>query len=170
MQETLEKLYAYAIQYGLSFIYALLIFFIGRWIAALISRLIEKALLRSKTNAALVSFIKTLIYYGLLIFVIIAALSKLGIETTSFVAIIGAAGLAIGLALQGSLANFASGVLLILFQHFRIGDEIEAGGASGTVKEIQIFNTVLETKEGKKVIIPNSKITSDKITIVNPQR
>jgi small conductance mechanosensitive channel len=101
-----------------------------------------------------------------LIFVCIAALNKIGIETTSFVALIGAAGLAIGLALQGSLANFAAGVMLIFLQPFKIGDEVEAGGASGFVREIQIFSTIMETRDKKKVIVPNAKITSDKIVVL----
>ncbi len=120
---------------------------------------------KGKLNETLASFLKNIIYYVLLMFVIIAALNKLGIETTSFVAIIGAAGLAVGLALQGSLANFAAGVMLILFQPFKVGDEIDAGGASGIVKEIQIFSTIMETNDKKTIIIPNAKITSDKIVI-----
>ena len=95
----------------------------------------------------------------------IAALNKIGIETNSFLAIIGAAGLAVGLALQGSLSNFAAGVMMIIFHPFKLGDYVEAGGAEGTVTEIQIFSTVIETKDNKRVIVPNAKITGDKITI-----
>ena len=165
MSNILEKLYCYVVQYGLTFIYALLIFFIGKWIAKLISRISASAMAKASFNETLASFFKNIIYYGILAFVVTAALNKLGIETTSFVAIMGAAGLAVGLALQGSLANFAAGVMLIIFHPIRVGDKVEAGGASGTVKEIQIFSTVLETKEKNKVIVPNSKITGDKITI-----
>jgi small conductance mechanosensitive channel len=155
----------YFMQYGLSFVYAILIFIIGKWVARLASKMASTAMLKSKLNETLASFLKNIIYYVFLIFVCIAALNKIGIETTSFVALIGAAGLAVGLALQGSLANFAAGVMLILFQPFKVGDEVEAGGASGMVKEIQIFSTIMETNDKKKIIMPNAKITSDKIII-----
>jgi small conductance mechanosensitive channel len=168
MQETIDKLYGYAIQYGLSFIAAVLIFIIGKWVARFASRLIEGAMVRSKVEQTLASFTKNIIYYAILIFVIIAALGKLGIQTSSFVALIGAAGLAVGLSLQGSLANFAAGVMLIMFEPFKTGDTIEAGGAVGKVQEIQIFNTILAAAENKKVILPNSKITGDKI-VVHPR-
>ena len=165
MQNIVDKATGYLMQYGFTFVYALLIFIIGKWLARLISKITGTAMKKSKFNVTLASFLKNIIYYMLLIFVCIAALSKIGIETTSFVALIGAAGLAVGLALQGSLANFAAGVMLILFQPFKIGDEVEAGGASGIVKEIQIFSTIMETKDNKKIIVPNAKITADKIII-----
>ena len=165
MQNMLDKAVGYFMQYGLSFVYAILIFIIGKWVARFVSKIAGTAMTKGKLNETLASFLKNIIYYVLLIFVIIAALNKLGIETTSFIAIIGAAGLAVGLALQGSLANFAAGVMLILFQPFKVGDEVEAGGASGIVKEIQIFSTIMETNDKKKIIVPNAKITSDKIVI-----
>ena len=126
-------------------------------------------LIRSKIEKTLASFAKNISYAGLLTFVAIAALNKLGVETNSFLAIIGAAGLAIGLALQGSLSNFAAGVMMILFQPFHLGDYVEAGGAEGTVAEIQIFTTIIETKDHKRVIVPNAKITGDKITVHPPK-
>ena len=165
MQNILDKAFGYFMQYGLSFVYAILIFIIGKWVARLVSQIASATMTKAKLNETLASFLKNIIYYVLLIFVAIAALNKLGIETTSFVAIIGAAGLAVGLALQGSLANFAAGVMLILFQPFKVGDEVDAGGANGIVKEIQIFSTIMETNDKKKIIIPNAKITSDKIVI-----
>jgi small conductance mechanosensitive channel len=125
-------------------------------------------LYRSKVEQTLASFAKNMIYYAILIFVIIAALGKLGVQTSSFVALIGAAGLAVGLSLQGTLANFAAGVMLIMFEPFKAGDTIEAAGATGKVQEIQIFNTILAAADNKKVIMPNSKITGDKI-IVHPR-
>lgn len=164
MQTWVDKAYGYLVQYGMSVVAALLIFLIGRWVARLIAGLAEKGMVKSKVNETLAIFAKNIIYFALLIFVILAALNQLGIQTTSFVAIIGAAGLAVGLALQGTLANFAAGVMLIMFQPFKVGDEVEAGGAAGTVKEIQIFSTIIH-KENKKIIVPNAKITSDKITI-----
>lgn len=164
MQEALDKVYGYAVQYGLSFLAAILIFIIGKWVARLVARLIENAMAKSKIEKTLASFAKNMIYYTILIFVIIAALGKLGIQTSSFVALIGAAGLAVGLALQGSLANFAAGVMIIMFEPFKTGNTIESSGATGVVEEIQIFNTILRS-ENKKIILPNAKITSDKIVV-----
>lgn len=165
MRIYLEKMYEHIIQYGMNLIAAVLIFVIGKWMARIISRFIEKALLKSKVNKTLTSFSKNIIYFGILIFVIIAVLNKLGIETSSFVVIVGAAGLAIGLALQGSLSNFAAGVMLVIFQPFQVDDFIEAAGAIGTVEEIQTFNTVLKSPDNKRIILPNAKITADKITV-----
>lgn len=165
MQEQLDKVYGYLIQYGINFVSAILIFVIGKWVAKIVSNLFEKFLLNTKIEKTLAVFGKNIAYFTILVFVSIAALNKLGIETNSFLAIIGAAGLAVGLALQGSLSNFAAGVMMILFQPFRIHDYVEAGGAEGTVTEIQIFNTIITTKDNKRVIVPNAKITGDKITV-----
>jgi small conductance mechanosensitive channel len=163
--EKWEKFMGYVVQYGVNLLAAVLIFIIGRWVAGLLSRAFEKAMTRTRVNETLASFAKNMIYYSILVFVAIAALNKLGVETNSFVAIIGAAGLAVGFALQGSLANFAAGVMVILFQPFGVGDTIEAGGAAGVVKEIQIFSTIILTPDNKRVIVPNAKITGDKITV-----
>ncbi len=166
MQNILDKAISLFMKYGISFVYAILIVIIGKWVARLVSQMTGAAMHKAKINETLTSFLKNIIYYVLLIFVCIAALNKVGIETTSFVAILGAAGLAVGLALQGSLANFAAGVMLILFQPFKVGDQVEAGGASGLVKEIQIFSTIIDSNDKKAIIIvPNAKITSDKITV-----
>ena len=154
------------ISYGMNVLAAILIVLIGKWIARIVSNIAERAMSGGKLNKTLVTFGKNIVYYGILTFVGIAALNKVGIETSSFLAIIGAAGLAVGLALQGSLSNFAAGVMLILFHHFDVGDTIEAGGASGKVEEIQIFNTIITSADNKKIIIPNAKITSDKIIII----
>ena len=165
MQETIEKVYGYLIQYGINLVAAILIFVIGKWVARLIAGLLDKALLKSKIEKTLATFFKNIAYYTILAFVAIAALNKMGVETNSFLAIVGAAGLAVGLALQGSLSNFAAGVMMILFHPFRVDDYVEAGGAEGTVTEIQIFNTIIITKDNKRVIVPNAKITGDKITV-----
>lgn len=165
MQATLDKIYGYIVQYGLSFLAAILIFVIGKWVAKLVAQLIEKAMSKTKVDPTLISFTKNMAYYAILIFVIIASLGKVGVQTNSFVALIGAAGLAVGFALQGTLANFAAGVMIILFETFKAGDTIETSGTTGKVQEIQIFNTILQTTDNKKVIIPNSKITGDKIII-----
>lgn len=163
--EKWEKIISNLMQFGINFVAAIIIFLIGKWAARMVSRLFEKGMAKSKLNKTLVSFVKNIIYYGILIFVAIASLNKLGIETNSFVALIGAAGLAVGFALQGSLANFAAGVMIILFQPFHVGDTIEAAGAIGTVHEIDIFNTIMITADKKRVIVPNAKITADKITV-----
>lgn len=165
MQGEIDKVYGYLIQYGFNFLAAILIFIIGKWAAKLVSDFIEKPLLNSNIEKTVAIFIRNIVYYTLLVFVCIAALNKMGVETSSFLAIIGAAGLAVGLALQGSLSNFASGVLLILLRPFNLEDYVEAGGAEGTVVEIQIFSTILTTKDNKRVIVPNAKITGDKITV-----
>jgi small conductance mechanosensitive channel len=144
---------------------AILIFIIGKWLAGFISRISEKLMTRAKVDQTLIPFAKNMIYFAILVIVVIMAIGKLGVQTTSFVAVIGAAGLAVGLALQGSLANFAAGVMLILFKPFGVGDTIEASGAIGTVQEIQIFNTILISPENKRIIVPNAKITADKIIV-----
>lgn len=168
MQESFDKIYAYLIQYGMNFLAAILIFIIGKWAARFASRILEGALSRSKLEKTLIVFFRNIAYYTILTFVAIAALNKIGIETSSFLAIIGAAGLAVGLALQGALSNFAAGVMIIIFHPFRLGDYVEAGGGEGTVSEIQIFSTILINRDNKRIIIPNAKLTGDKI-VVHPR-
>ncbi|MDT8302185.1 MAG: mechanosensitive ion channel [Sedimentisphaerales bacterium] len=163
VNEILQTVYEYLAQYGFKVIGALLIFLIGRLVAKILSRWIEKALLKSRIDKTLAKFIKNLSNIVLLVFVVIAALAPLGVETAQFAVVLGAAGLAIGLALQGSLSNFASGFLMIIFRPFKVGDFIEAAGTKGTVKEIQLFNTIMNTPDNIRAIIPNSKITDDKI-------
>lgn len=151
-----------------SFIVALLIFFIGKWIVNKIVAILGKVLRRiNGIDETLVKFLENIVYYALLTVVIIAALNKLGIATTSFLAILGAAGLAIGLALKDSLGNFASGVMIVIFKPFKVGDSVVAGGVTGTVTEVTIFNTVFLTADNQKIIVPNSSITGGSITNVN---
>lgn len=157
-----------AISYTISFIMALLIFFIGKWIVNKIVRILGKVLRKiNGIDLTLVKFLENITYYALITVVIIAALNKLGIATTSFLAILGAAGLAIGLALKDSLGNFASGVMIVIFKPFKVGDSVIAGGVTGTVTEVTIFNTVFLTADNQKIIVPNSSITSASITNVN---
>ncbi len=163
-----DRFYGYVIQYGTNIIAAILIFFIGKYAAVLAAKFVERLMRKGKINETLTAFSKNCVYFLIITFVVLAALNKVGIETNSFLAVIGAAGLAVGLALQGSLANFAAGVMLIIFQPFKVGDFIEAGGAVGSTREIQIFHTIIMTDDNKKVIVPNSKITGDKITIYPP--
>jgi len=163
MDTILDKLYSYFVNYGLNFIAAILILVVGRWIAGFLAKLIEKVMNQATVDKTLSSFVRHLVYMGTMAFVIIAAVNKLGVETTSIVAVIGAAGLAVGLALQGSLANFAAGIMLIIFKPFKVGDLVEIDSITGTVEELQIFNTIISTLDNKKVVFPNSKVTSDKI-------
>jgi small conductance mechanosensitive channel len=157
------KLYEFSTTYGIQIVGAVLILVLGRWLAKLITKGTKKIFARTIKDEMLTKFLGNLVYALLLTVVIIAALSKLGINTTSLIAILGAAGLAVGLALQGSLANFGSGVLLLVFRPFKIGEFVEGAGAIGFVEDLSIFNTTLKTLDNKVVIIPNGKITSDNI-------
>jgi small conductance mechanosensitive channel len=149
--------------YGIKVLAAIVIFIVGRWVAKAIRGLVQRMMRKAQMDETLLKFVGNLTYIALLAFIIIAALSQLGIQTTSFIAVLGAAGLAIGLALQGSLANFAAGFLMILFRPIRVGDYIEGAGTAGTVEEIQIFTTTLATPDNKTVIIPNASLTGDNI-------
>jgi len=163
MQTIGDKIYEYLMTYGLQILAAAAIFIVGRWVAKIISKLIGRALVKAKVERTLTTFVENVSYVVLLVFVIIAALAKLGVQTAQFIAVIGAAGLAIGLALQGSLSNFASGVLLIIFKSFKVGDFVELAGVKGTVQAIQIFNTVLNTLDNVRVTIPNAQVTGASI-------
>ena len=152
------------LSYVLQLVAAVVIFYIGRLVAKAVSRFLEKALLGRSVDKAVVSFIASIVYAMILIATVLMALSQVGVQTTSFIAILGAAGLAVGLALQGSLANFASGILIILFRPFKSGDFIEASGVTGTVDKIEIFQTIMKTPDNKLVIVPNAQITGGAIT------
>lgn len=153
--------------YGLKVLAALAIFFIGKWVAKRAVNITKKLMQKAKVDATLISFAGNVMYGLALAFVVIAALSQLGVETTSLAAVIAAAGLAIGLALQGSLSNLAAGVMIILFRPFKIGDYIEAAGTAGTVEDISIFTTTFKTPDNREIIIPNNNITSDNIVNVS---
>jgi len=163
MDEWVQQINFYLTTYGLQVLAAIVILLVGRWLAKLISKLIGKAMTKANVEAILVKFVANFSYVVLLVFVVIAALAKIGIQTASFIVVLGAAGLAIGLALQGSLANFASGVLMLIFRPFKSGDFIEAAGTKGVVQEIQIFNTILNTPDNVRVIIPNAQVTGGNI-------
>jgi small conductance mechanosensitive channel len=164
MEELYPRLIDWGSLYGLKIVGALAILIIGRIAVGMIVSLIRRLMLRGKVDETLVGFISNIVRVLLLAFVFIAALNNLGVQTTSLIAILGAAGLAIGLALQGSLANFASGVMLIVFRPFTKGEYVEAGGTSGSVEEIRIFNTVLKTPDNKVVVVPNGNIIGGNIT------
>ena len=151
-------------EYGLNLLAALLIFFVGKWLARRLVNLGSRLMNQRGIDATVGGFVSNILYMALLMLVIIAALSQLGIPTAQFIAVIGAAGLAIGLALQGSLSNFASGVLLVTFRPCKVGDYIEAGGVSGTVREITVFSTTLVTPDQRTITVPNSGIMGGPIT------
>lgn len=155
-----DLLLPWAIKIGL----AALIFVVGRWAAKLATNNIDRMMKKAGVDATLTHFLHNVIYAALLIAVIIAAVDQLGIETTSFLAILGAAGLAVGLALQSSLSNFSSGIMLILFRPFKVGDFVEAGGTTGTVEQINVFNTVMTTGDNREIIVPNAQVFGGTIT------
>ncbi len=152
------------LHYSIQIVLAIVIFVIGKAIAKAVAKLIEKSLKHKKVDKAVSGFISSITYSILLVAVVLMALGQVGVETTSFIAVLGAAGLAIGLALKDSLSNFASGVLIIILKPFRSGDFVEAGGVSGVVEKIEIFSTLFKTGDNKVVIVPNSSITSGAIT------
>jgi small conductance mechanosensitive channel len=164
MEETIQKLIDVGVPFVLNVVAAIIIYIIGRWAAKIVSSITQRVMEKAKVDEALVKFSANLVYAAILVFTIIAAIGRLGVQTASFIAVLGAAGLAIGMALQGTLANFAAGVMILLFRPFRIGDFVEAGGSMGSVQEVHIFNTILSAPDNRKIIVPNSQITSGTIT------
>lgn len=156
------------VEYTPSIISALIVLFLGLWLVKRIAIIAEKAMVKKELEVSLCTFLRSLISIGLKIILIVTVAGMMGIGTASFVTILGAAGLAVGLALQGSLSNFAGGVLILIFKPFKVGDTIEAGGQVGDVIEIQIFNTILLTADHKTVILPNGPLSNG--TIVNSTR
>jgi len=162
-QEWLPKIQEYGIEYGLLGLKALAIFIVGKIVAGILRKVADRIMQRSKMDDMLRKFLTNIIYAILMVFVVIATIGALGIQTASLVAVIGAAGLAVGLALQGSLANFAAGVLMIIFRPYKLGDLVNVAGTEGFVEEVEVFTTVLRTPDKTKVIIPNGQIMSDQI-------
>jgi len=162
--EFIQKLQEWFTLHGPTALKAVLILALG-WIAARIfTAVVRRVMQRARVEATLVGFASNVIFALLMTLVVLSAIQTVGIPTASFIAVVGAAGFAIGFALQGSLANFAAGVMLIIFRPFKVGDYIEGGGGGGTVQEVQIFATVLNTPDNKRVIVPNSAITGGSIT------
>ena len=153
----------YGSQYGLKLILALLVFFIGKRVARFITNMVVKLMKKNDIDVELISFMDSLIYWLLFALVCIAALGQIGVQTASFIALIGAAGLAVGLALQGSLSNFAAGVLIIILRPFRVGEFVEVAGEAGSIQSIKIFTTELRTGDNKCVIIPNARVLESNI-------
>jgi len=159
-----DRIQGYVEAYALPILFAILILIIGAWAAKIIKNIVSRIMTKRNLDPIIVGFAANFTYITLMVFVVLAALERVGVKTTSFVAIIGAAGLAIGLALQGSLSNFAAGFLMVIFRPFKKGDYVEAGGTAGVVDEIQVFTTILNTPDNRRVIIPNSKVMGDNIT------
>jgi len=154
----------YVLPWGINIILALAIFIVGKFVANMLTNLARKLLVKAKVDNILVQFIASIIKTVLLLFVVIASVDQLGVDTTSMIALIGAAGLAIGLALQGTLQNLASGVMLIIFRPFKDGDFIEAAGVSGVVEQIGIFSITMRTGDNREIIIPNGSVYGGTIT------
>lgn len=163
MEGTAETIMEIVTAFGVKVVAAVAILIFGWWAAKIVRRSIVKILSKRGADPMLISFVGSLSYVLILTFVVLASLGRIGVQTASFVAVIGAAGLAVGFALQGALSNFAAGVLMLIFKPFKVGDYIEGGGTSGVIEEIQIFTTKLKTPDNKLVIVPNAKITSDNI-------
>ena len=153
----------YASEYGLKIIAALIIFVVGKWAVQKLTKVIKSLMEKANVDKTLTEFAESLVYFSLLMMVIIASLNALGVNTTSFLAVFGAAGLAIGLALQGSLANVGAAVLIIVFRPFKVGDFIEAGGATGTVEDVNLFSTIIAPLDNRTIIVPNSNIVGGNI-------
>lgn len=159
-----EKIMTQGTEFGIQLLIALGIFWVGRIIARVLQEGLHRALQSQQVDKILETFVCNLAYWLIMIFVIIAAVNQIGVQTTSLVAILGAAGLAVGLALQGSLSNFAAGVLIVVFRPYRVGDWVEAAGISGSVEQVQILTTILITGDNKQIIVPNSQIMNSVIT------
>lgn len=159
-----------AVHYGMKIITSLLILVIGKKIAQILTHLVTKGLRKTHVDETIVRFFYNAMYGGLLIVIILAALSNLGINTTSFLTVLGAAGLAIGLALQGTLSNVGAGILLVFFRPFRIGHSVQIAGESGTVEEINLFSVVLKSSDNKQIIIPNSAVISKNIVNLSAKK
>ncbi|MFT6491969.1 MAG: small conductance mechanosensitive channel [Porticoccus sp.] len=164
MERVMETIGNAIIFYGLKVVMAAVIFFVGKFVAGWLRGLVAGLMKKKDMDVAIQQFVSTLVYYAFLTFVCIAALGQLGIQTASLVAVVGAAGLAVGLALQGSLANFAAGVLILIFRPFRVGDYVEVAGVGGTVSKILVFTTELNTPDNKRIVIPNGQVMSGTIT------
>ena len=163
-EEVWTTLQTTGVEFGINIVTAIVVFFVGKWVVNLVVSGLMKAMQKGELDITLRRFIGNLARMLLMLFVIIAAINQLGVQTASLIALLGAAGLAVGLALQGSLSNFAAGVLIVLFRPYKVGDWIEGGGISGAVEEVQILTTVLKTGDNKRIIVPNSQIMGTTIT------
>lgn len=159
-----EIISTYVVPWAINIALALVVFYVGRIVVKIIVKILKKVLVKAKMDEILINFVSSIVKSVLLLFVIVAALDQLGVDTTSLIALLGAAGLAVGLALQGSLQNFAAGVMMIVFRPFKAGDFVEAGGTSGVVESINIFSTTMRTGDNREIIVPNGGIYGGSIT------
>jgi small conductance mechanosensitive channel len=159
-QEVIERLYGLFVRYGMKFLLAVVVLIVGLILIRWITRGLVRMMKRAKVNESLIPFLRSLTNILLKVMLVISVMGMVGIEMTSFIAVLGAVGLAVGLALQGTLQNFAGGVMILLFKPYEVGHFIEAQGHMGTVKEIQIFNTILTTPDNRKIVIPNSPLAT----------
>ena len=164
MNPTIQKLIDSGAQYGIRVIASIVLFFIGRWLIKKLIKVMDRMMGKRDIGDTLRGFLMTLTQIGLNVFLVIAILNLLGVQTASIIAVVGAAGLAIGLAMQGALSNFASGVLIIIFKPYKIGDIVKVAGKVGKVHAISVFNTILKRPDNTTIIVPNSKATGDLIT------
>lgn len=160
----LDRLTNFVIDHGPDVVFALIIFFVGRAIARFIKNMVIRFMTHANSDHTVITFVSQIVYYACMSFVILTAMNKLGVPTNSFLAAFGAFGLAVGLALQSNLSNFASGLLILIFKPFKAGDWVSIGGVEGSVKGIQVLNTAIITKDKKTIFIPNSSITSSQVT------
>lgn len=169
-ESAIQSLSGYAVTFCKNVIVALIIYFVGKWLICKVVNLVEKLLTKRNVEASLKSFLTSLINVGLWLLLIIAIISVLGIETSSFVALFAGAGMAIGMAMSGTLGNFAGGVMILLFKPYKVGDYIKAQGFEGIVREIQIFNTILTTLDNRTIIIPNGGLSTGSLENVSKQK
>lgn len=167
MEEYFDEILLLTMDYAPMLILSVIVLVVGLWLIGVFTNITSSVMKKAKVDETLIPFTKSLLSWVLKILLFISVASMIGIATTSFIAVLGAAGLAVGLALQGSLSNFAGGVLLLIFKPYKVGDLIESQGALGIVKEIQIFNTILTTFQNKTIILPNSAVSSNTITNIS---
>ncbi len=172
LEAAVETVTTFATEFGLKIIGAVVLLVVGAWIARRVRNGLQGGLVRGGLDATLVPFVAAMVYWGLMTFIVIAVIGILGVPTAQFVAVIGAAGLAVGLALQGTLSNFAAGVMLLIFRPFSVGHWVEVAGTAGTVKEISVFSTILHTGDNIRVTVPNSQVYGQTIRnySANPTR
>ena len=160
----IELVQTKGVDFAINVVTAILIFYIGKWVSSALTRGVKTVMEKNDVDPTLTSFVSNLVRMTLMVFVVIAAITQLGVPSAQFVAVVGAAGLAVGLALQGSLSNFAAGVLIVLFRPYKVGDYVEAAGVAGTIEQVQILTTILKTPDNKQIVVPNGQIMGSIIT------
>ncbi|MDE5561110.1 MAG: mechanosensitive ion channel [Bacteroidaceae bacterium] len=164
IQELLDKALDFSVEAGKSIILAIIIYFVGRLIVSVINRMVDGMMERRKIDPTIQTFMRSMLHVMLTLLLLISVVSALGVNTTSFAALLASAGVAVGMALSGNLQNLAGGIIILFFRPFKVGDYIEAQGAGGTVMEIQLFHTILNTTDNKKIYLPNGALSSGNIT------